>query len=231
MPDITGDGVVREGIQAVQFGLPPTPIASETSAIAAILEIVAAFKTPVHFMRLSTARGVELIQSAKQAGLPISASTVWMHLLCHSDDLRSYDPMLRFDPPLGNETDQLALIQGLEHGVIDAIAIDHRVYTYEEKTVPFAQAPPGCPGLRIAFPILWQKFVETGKWTALQLWQWLSLNPTQCLQQAAPSLEIGEPAEMFLFQPQGSNLSRKDVPQWWNQPLRGRIQKIWSTSL
>ncbi|MEL6238848.1 MAG: chorismate synthase, partial [Pseudomonadota bacterium] len=35
--------------------------------------------TPIHLMRISTARSVELITQAKADGLPITASTTWLH--------------------------------------------------------------------------------------------------------------------------------------------------------
>lgn len=110
-------------------------------------------------MRISTARGVELIAEAKQRGLPITASVSWMHLLWNTKALSTYDPNLRLDPPLGNPEDQQALIEGVKTGVIEAIAIDHQPYLYEEKTVSFAEAPSGVIGLEIALPILWQNFV------------------------------------------------------------------------
>ncbi|MFM7578272.1 MAG: dihydroorotase, partial [Microcystaceae cyanobacterium] len=134
-PRLRGNGVMREGGAAIRFGLPGEPVMTETSAIAAIVEIMEAFSTPVHLLRVSTARGVELIAQAKARNLPLTASVTWMHLLFQSEALGSYDPNLRLDPPLGNLSDQQALIQGLRAGIIDAIAVDHRAYTYEEKTL------------------------------------------------------------------------------------------------
>lgn len=132
-------------------------------------------------MRVSTARSVELIRAAKQQGLPITASTTWMHVLLSILDIQTYNPNLRLEPPLGNPSDQQALIQGIQDGVIDAIAIDHSPYTYEEKTVAFAEAPPGAIGLELALPLLWQAFVVPGIWDALTLWRCLSTHPAQCL--------------------------------------------------
>ncbi len=36
-----------------------------------------------------------------------------------------------------SKADHMALIAAIKEGIIDAIAIDHRPYTYEEKTVSF----------------------------------------------------------------------------------------------
>ena len=116
-------------------------------------------------MRVSTARGTELIARAKQRGLPITASTTWLHLLKSTADAANYDPNLRLVPPLGNPEDRQALRQGVKAGIIDAIAIDHSPLTYEEKTVAFADAPPGVIGLELALPLLWQSLVVADDWT------------------------------------------------------------------
>lgn len=198
---LASGGVIREGIQALQSGLPENTVLAETAALAVLLELVEMIETPVHIMRVSTARSVALLKSAKERGLPITASTPWMHLLWNSEDLRSYNVNLRLDPPVGNPTDQAALIEGLETGVLDAIAIDHQPYTYEEKTVPFAEAPPGAIGLELALPLLWQAFVATQRWSALDLWKKLSTNPLQVLNQSAIPLAENYQAEMTLFDP------------------------------
>jgi dihydroorotase len=233
-PDLMGNGVMRAGQDAIVFGLPGIPSIAETTALAALLECVAETGTPVHFMRISTARSVDLIRTAKERGLPITASTTWLHLLRNTTHIQSYDPNLKLNPPLGTPTDQQALIQAVQTGILDAIAIDHSPYTYEEKTVAFAEAPNGAIGLELALPLLWQTFVATNQWTALELWAALSTRPAQCLQQSPPPLASGNPAEMILFDPQPvwrveprSLKSLSANTTWLGQEIQGRILKIW----
>lgn len=139
---LMANGVMREGGDAIRLGLPPIPVSAETAAIAALIELVAATgNSYVHIMRVSTARSVDLIASAKASGLPITASTTWMHLLLDTKSIKSYNTSLKLAPPLGNASDVAALRQAVRTGVIDAIAIDHHPYTYEEKVQAFAEAP------------------------------------------------------------------------------------------
>jgi len=217
------NGVMREGLASIRLGLPGNPAISEAIAIASILELVATMKTPVHLMRISTARGVELIAQAKEKGLPVTASTTWMHLLYDTEAVSTYEPNLRLEPPLGNQDDLKALITGVKTGVIDAIAVDHTSYTYEEKTLAFAESPPGVIGLELVLPVLWQRFVAKGEWSALQLWQALSTNPGSCL-------GLTETQPMILFNPQQtwtvnrSNLnSLSDNTPWWGKEVTGRV--------
>ncbi|BBC25437.1 dihydroorotase [Pseudanabaena sp. ABRG5-3] len=187
-PDLAGSGVIREGKWSLQYGMTGYPAAAETSALAALIELVRLTKAPTHFMRISTAQSVELIAQAKNDGLPVTTSTTWLHL-CHCDrDLASYDPNLHLMPPLGSEGDRLALIAGIRSGAIDAIAIDHTPCAYEEKVVPFEVAPVGAIGLEFAIPVLWQSLVTTGLLTASELWQALSINPAKILGLAQPQL-------------------------------------------
>jgi dihydroorotase len=232
---LTGAGVVRDGVEAMRLGLPGIPDLAETAAIAMALECIAAYRTAVHLMRVSTARSLALIGAAKARGLPITASTTWMHILRDITAVYSYDPSLHLDPPLGNTSDRLALIEALKTGVLDAIAIDHRPFSYEEKTVPFAESPPGAIGLELALPLLWQSLVESGELTALELWRSLSLNPARCLQQKPASLTVGSAAEAILFDPRqcwqitaGTLRSRSNNTPWLGQEVCGRVVRVWA---
>ncbi|WP_414571759.1 dihydroorotase [Nostoc sp. CCY 9925] len=231
---LAANGVIREGAQALRLGLPPVPASAETSAIAAMLELVAAIGTPVHIMRVSTARSVELIARAKAAGLPITASTTWMHLLLDTKAIKSYNTSLHLDPPLGNASDVAALRAGVRGGVIDAIAIDHAPYTYEEKVQAFAEAPAGAIGFELALPLLWQYLVETGEFTALELWGALSSNPAKCLGQKINAISPHQSAELTLFDPQETwKVERKNLhtvsqnTPWLGQQLQGRVVQTW----
>lgn len=233
-PLLMGNGVMREGRAALQFGLSGIPAIAETAALAAILECVAAIGTAVHLMRVSTTRSVALIADAKARGLPITASTTWMHLLLDSQAVASYDPNLRLHPPVGNPDDQAALIQAVKHGVIDAIAVDHTPFTYEEKTVAFAEAPAGAIGLELTLPLLWQQFVTSGEWSALELWQALSTRPALCLHQSPATIAPGQNAEMILFDPNQtwqvevrSLKSLSNNTPWLGQAMTGQVRQTW----
>jgi len=195
-------GIMREGLNSLTFGLIGNPHISETAYLAALLEIIAFIATPVHIMGVSTRRSVELIAAAKARGVPITASTSWMHLIHNTNDLASYDPSLQVQPPLGEPEDQQALIAGIREGIIEAIAVNHTPYTYAEKTVAFSNAPPGAIGLELALPLLWQHLVLPGHLSPLQLWQSLSTKPAQCLHQVLNPIDPENPQEVILFDPQ-----------------------------
>ncbi|MBW4607764.1 MAG: dihydroorotase [Hassallia sp. WJT32-NPBG1] len=231
---LMSNGVMREGQDSIRLGLPGNPAISETAAIASLLELVAAIGTPVHIMRVSTARSVELIANAKSQGLPVTASTTWMHLLLDTKVVKSYNTSLRLEPPLGTPSDLAALRAGVRMGIVDAIAIDHTPHTYEEKVQAFAEALPGTIGLELALPLLWQYLVESGEFTALELWKALSNRPAECLGQKMSAIAPDKKAELTLFNPQESwkvnseNLyTLSSNTPWLGQQLTGRVIQTW----
>ncbi|MEL4896609.1 dihydroorotase [Crocosphaera sp. Alani8] len=232
-PSLKGNGVMREGYFSTTYGLTGNPSMTEATAVATILEMVAVMQTPVHLMRISTRRAVELIAWGKARGIPITASTTWMHLLLDSENLSGYNPNLRLDPPLGNPEDRLALIEGISQGIIDAIAVDHRGYTYEEKTVPFAEAPSGAIGLQLVLPLLWQTLVEKGSLSPLQLWKALSSNPRKCLGKVVNPIKAGHPLELIIFDAKKtwtvspSTLKSLNHNTFWlGQEIQGQVIRI-----
>ncbi len=235
---LAGGGVAREGLDSLRLGLAGVSAIAETSPLAMLLECIAEIPTPIHIMRVSTARSVALIRQAKERGLPITASVAWHHLCFDTGDLQDYQPSLRHEPPLGTPTDRQALIEAVREGVLDAIAIDHSPYTYEEKTVAFDASPPGAIGLELALPVLWQTFVASGEWSSELLWHRLSYGPASCLGLDAGKLKTGAVAELTLFDPNLEwtvsaqslrSLSAFNTP-WAGQSIQGKVSQIWNGS-
>jgi dihydroorotase len=232
---LAGNGVMREGYDSIRLGLPGIPAAAESGYLAALLELVDAIGTPVRILGVSTARSVELIRDAKHRGLPVSASTSWMHLLLDTEAIEGrdgipFDPNLRLEPPPGTKSDRLALVRGVKEGVLEAIAIDHTPFTYEEKTVAFADAPPGAIGLELALPLLWQGLVESGELSGLELWRALSSGPAGCLGLSLGAIAPNLPAEVILFDPQQTwTVSKQTIKSlsantpWWGREIKGRV--------
>ena len=234
---LAGSGVAREGVDSLRLGLAGVSAIAETSPLATLLEYSAEILSPIHIMRVSTTRAVALIRQAKAQGLPVTASVAWHHLCFDTRDLHTYQPSLRHDPPLGTPADRQALIEAVQAGVLDAIAIDHSPYTYEEKTVAFDAAPPGAIGLELALPVLWQSFVASGKWLPELLWQRLSHGPARCLGLETSQLAVGAVAELTLFDPNIRwiasaqnlrSLAAFNTP-WADQPIQGKVSQIWNS--
>ena len=231
-PHLGSTGVIYEGAWSLRLGLPGIPTTAETASVAQVLELIRRTPIPIHLMRITQERSLELIAAAQSQGLPVTASTTWMHLILSEADIQrwDYDPALRLQPPLPAESDREALIEGIRSGVLTAIATDHSPYTFEEKAVPFGEAPAGGIGLELALPLLWHHLVETQQISALQLWSCLSRGPAQCFRSPPPRLSIGAAADLIVFDPTSawtvgtdSIHSRSTATPWWGQQIQGRV--------
>lgn len=74
----------------------------------------------IHFQHLSKAGSIKLIKKAKQSGLNISSEVCWHHLY-----LNNKEEGLSVNPPIGDESDRQALLEGLADGTIDCIVSDY----------------------------------------------------------------------------------------------------------
>ncbi|TAF69019.1 MAG: dihydroorotase, partial [Oscillatoriales cyanobacterium] len=85
-----------------------------------------------------------------------------------------------------------------------------------------------------ALPLLWHGLVETGEFSALELWRVLSTGPAVCLGQTPAKVALGASAELILFDPlmtwtvEGRSLkSRSANTPWLGQQIAGKVLQTW----
>ncbi|MCZ7533215.1 MAG: dihydroorotase [Acidimicrobiia bacterium] len=149
-PDLSAAGFMHEGSVSSRLGMYGIP--SQADDITIARDITLAEMTGVHYhvQHLSTASGVELVRSAKNRGVRITAEVSPHHLTFDHTAVASTDANFKVMPPLREPTDRTALIEGLSDGTIDAVATDHAPHAALEKEVPFEEAPNGMLGLEWA---------------------------------------------------------------------------------
>ncbi len=161
-PSLSAGGSMREGPVSAALGLTGIPSVSESTMVARDAELALYEQGRVHFQHLSARSSVEAVAAAKQCGALVSAEASPHHLLLTEEELHGLDTRLKMNPPLGEEQDRLAILDGLRSGVIDCVATDHAPHTREEKEMPFEQAPMGTTGLETAFAALYTMLVMPG---------------------------------------------------------------------
>lgn len=156
---------VTEGEFARKHGLKGIP--NESEAIHVGRDILLAEATGVHYhvCHVSTEQSIRLIRQAKQIGINVTAEVCPHHLVLSDEDIPGMDANWKMNPPLRTPRDVQACIEGLEDGTIDMIVTDHAPHSEEEKARGMQLAPFGIVGFETAFPLLYTKFVATGKWT------------------------------------------------------------------
>ncbi len=139
------------------------PAVSEERAIEHVVELMKKYNAPFHVAHLSTAKGLEVVRSAKRKNLPITCEVAPHHLFLTTDDYLSLGTFGKMNPPLRSHEDQQALWEGIADGTVDCISTDHAPHTLEEKNAdnPLA-APSGVPGVETMLPLLLS--VAAGHW-------------------------------------------------------------------
>ncbi len=144
-----GTGVVASGPLATRMGLTGIPVAAETIAIFAIVELMRSTGARVHLCRLSSAAGLALVRQAKAEGLPLTCDVSIHSLHLVDTDIGYFDSRSHLMPPLRQQRDRDAIRQALADGTVDALVSDHNPVGEDQKTLPFAESEPGATGLEL----------------------------------------------------------------------------------
>lgn len=174
-------------------------IPNESEAIHVGRDVLLAEATGVHYhvCHVSTEQSVRLIRLAKQVGVNVTAEVCPHHLILSDEDIPGLDDAnWKMNPPLRTPRDVEAVLEALEDGTIDMIVTDHAPHSAEEKAKGVDLAPFGIVGLETAFPLLYTKFVETGRWTLGFLLKRMTTDPARVFRLEQGSLELGKPADL-----------------------------------
>ncbi|MDQ6418943.1 dihydroorotase [Paenibacillus sp. LHD-117] len=181
-------------------------IPNESEAIHVGRDVLLAEATGVHYhvCHVSTEQSVRLIRLAKQVGISVTAEVCPHHLILADEDIPGLDDAnWKMNPPLRTPRDVQAVIEGLEDGTLDMIVTDHAPHSAEEKGRGVDLAPFGIVGFETAFPLLYTKFVETGRWTLGFLLSRMTKDPARVFRLNTGRLEAGAPADITIVDLEG----------------------------
>jgi dihydroorotase len=197
---LANGGIAHDGEVATRLGLAGIPVSAETVMVATITILMRETGTKVHLARLSSRLGVEAVRAAKADGLPLTCDVGIHHLLLTDRDIGYFDSQYRFAPPLRSPTDRDGLSRGVIDGTIDAICSDHTPHDVDAKSVPFSEALPGATCLELLLPLTlkWAANANVAMPFALSK---ISSDPARLLALPAGTLEIGQPADICVFDP------------------------------
>lgn len=196
---LAGNGQLHEGVVAARLGLPGIPSSAETVMLARDLVLAKETGCHLHIMHVSCKEAVEMIRSAKAAGVAVTAEVTPHHLLLTEDAAEGYNTNAKMKPPLRTADDVDALCCGLADGTIDAVGTDHAPHTAGEKAGDFISAPFGIVGLETAFPLLYTHLVRSGRIGLSQLVERMSTRPAAILNVPGGTLRSGAAADLVII--------------------------------
>lgn len=196
---LSAGGVMNEGTVSTLLGLKGSPRQAETIRVAREIMLAELTGGLLHVQHVSTAPSVALIAEAKARGLALTAEATPHHLVLTEEAVRTYDAEAKVNPPLRTEEDRALLREGLQSGVIDAIATDHAPHSREEKEVEFDEAAFGMVGLETAVGLVLTELVAPGVIRLADAVRLLSLGPARVLNLDAGRLEVGQRADITIL--------------------------------
>ena len=149
---------------------------SEWEQIARDIELVKETGCAYHVCHISTKESVAIIRKAKAEGVNITCETGPHYLTMNDMDIKN-EGRFKMNPPIRDESDRLALVEGIIDGTIDMIATDHAPHSADEKSLGLKGSKMGVVGLESAFSVMYTEFVKTGIITMEKLLELMVYNP------------------------------------------------------
>ena len=213
------DGVVNylrgwykaQGLTQPIYHARSRPARCEAEAVSRLLHLAAmAGEAPVYVVHLSSAAGLAEVRKARaqrQKGVGVETCTQYLTLTeaAYADPQEGLKAVM--SPPLRTQADCDALWQGLQDGVIDAVATDHCPFRFAvEKQFgagDFTACPNGAPGVEERLPVLYSEGVAKGRLSICELVRLLCANPSRLygLYPRKGTLQPGADADVVILDP------------------------------
>ena len=198
--NISHKTIGHDGLAATSIGFKGQPAIAEDIIVARDITIAEYYNLPIHFSTISTSGSVALIKNAKAKGIKVTCDVAAHQIFFSDNDLKTFDTNLKVMPPLRDDYHRKALIAGLADGTIDAICSDHSPQNIENKFVEFDHAHFGMSSIESAFSMA--NTVLKNQLSIHQIIQKFTIAPASILNRKINSIDIGQPANITLFNPE-----------------------------
>ena len=206
-----GEVIRDESVSLGQIHEPEVHSRARPAAAEAIaIEKALAWSDRLHICHLSTARGLELVASARKTGKRATCEVTPHHLLLNTKDYRRQGTFLKVNPPLRRQEDNDALWAGLRAGQVDILASDHAPHLPEEKRDDIWVAPAGVPGVETLLPLMLFS-VRRNLLGLERLVDAISARPAEIFGlDSKGKIEVGKDADLVIVDPKNVQEIRAD---------------------
>lgn len=203
-PSLKGDGVAHEGFVASTLGLRGLPAAAETIMVQRDVTLAGLTGGHFHLAHMSVRGALRAVREGKAQGFPVTCEVAPHHFVLTDRQLESpipFDTNCKMNPPLREQADVEAMIDGIVDGSVDVIATDHAPHHADEKRQEFDRAPFGIVGLETCVPLVLDRLVHTGRLSLARVVELLSVNPARIIRRPGGSLAAGAVADITILAP------------------------------
>jgi dihydroorotase len=202
---LKADGVAHEGAVAGLLGLKGIPGISESIGVERGISVAEMVGGHFHVAHMSARQSLRAVRAGKERGVRVTTEVTPHHFVLTEAALAEhggFDTNTKMNPPLREEADRAAMVEGLRDGSIDVIATDHAPHHADEKALEFDRAPFGIVGLETAVPLCLDRLVHGGVIGLPRLVELLSVNPARILCVPGGTLTDGAPADITILAPE-----------------------------
>ena len=188
-------GLINEGEISTRLGLKGIPSLAEKIIVERDLSFLEEYFCRYHISQISSKKTVSIIQKAKEEGKKFTTGVSVNNLSLNENDIGDFKTFLKLSPPLRTEDDRLALVNGVNDGIIDVIVSDHKPEDEESKRLTFAQAATGACGIETLLPLALELF-HNKSIKLSKLISSITSNPAKILEIDKGTLEKGKDADL-----------------------------------
>ena len=193
------NGAINAGPIADRLGV--EGVLPEAEEIMAAREIVISETNKVrgHICHISTKTSKDMIRDAKKRGVKITCETCPHYFTFTVDEVLTSGTNAKMNPPLREEKDRKAIIEGLKEGTIDCIITDHAPHSKEDKNQELSKAPNGIIGFETALSAEIMNLIDTKQINHFDLVRLTSYTPAKLLKIDRGTIEVGKIADITIY--------------------------------
>lgn len=195
---LVDNGAMNEGFMATYLGLRGINKAAEETMTARDILIAKNTNTAVHITHVSTKGSVEIIRNFKKQGVKVTCDTCPHYFSLTDKMCDGFNTNAKMNPPLRDEEDVLAIIEGLKDGTIDMIGTDHAPHHIDEKNLEFDKALNGIIGFETAFNVAYKYLHQGAGMSLCDIIKLMSYNPNKFLKLDGGEIKEGVKADLVI---------------------------------
>ena len=207
------DTFLAEGKSEPLYHLLSRPPHTESEAVRQVIDLAHIAECPLYIVHVSSEESLAHISAAQERGQVVFAETCPHYLLLNDTKYHgSFEQVAPYviSPPLRKASDNEALWNALQQGVVQTVGTDHCPFNLSQKAAgesDFRKIPNGAGGVEHRLPLLYSYGVQKEKLTKQQFIDITSSNAAQvfgCWPQKG-SITVGADADLVIWDSQKKN--------------------------
>lgn len=146
-------GYIHDGVYARLNGHKGISSECEYKQVVRDIGLAEKYGARYHVCHISAKESIEAVKEGKAKNIQVSCEVTPHHIALCDSDIKSDDGRFKMNPPLRDESDKDAILNGILDGTIDCIATDHAPHSLSDKAKGLKDSAMGIVGIETAFAI------------------------------------------------------------------------------